>query len=400
MLCLFAGTAIIALFVSAAWARAPRRSELLFWALAYWLGAAGIFLVALRAIAPDWLALGIGNMLVVTCTPLFWFGLRRFDGRACAWSLLLPAPLLWAGTYFLLPQWSADINNRIIVASVLIAGYSLLTAWDSWRGHRIEPLEARGWMTMFFATHGLVFLARIPFSILSPVEMVNGVPVSLWYGIFSFELFVHSLLSGFSIFVLIRERAERHFRRAAEIDPLTGIYNRRAFISYVDERRQKMKGEGALALLDIDHFKRINDTFGHAGGDEALTAFCAVVRKNMSDDMIFGRIGGEEFALYLPDLELEQARQFCEDLRLAVEAAVIPLGEQSLRMTVSMGLSADPATYADINFLLGIADRGLYISKRNGRNRVTALNASAGLKLIASLMAGQRGANRDALKRS
>nr|WP_245224091.1 GGDEF domain-containing protein [Rhizobium halophytocola] len=191
---------------------------------------------------------------------------------------------------------------------------------------------------------------------------------------------------------------ERHYRRQAEIDELTGVINRRAFIQQVEALRRRREDEGALALLDIDHFKRVNDTLGHAGGDQALIAFSEIVSARLEPGMVFGRIGGEEFALYMAGCGQEQARQVCETLREAVAGASIAIGDQTLTMTVSIGVSADQASYADLNFLLGVADRGLYISKRNGRNRVTALNASAGLNLIASLMAENKGADRRVMR--
>jgi diguanylate cyclase (GGDEF) domain len=394
MLCLFTGMAIISVFITADWLKDRTNVEQFFWAMAFWSAAAGVLLGAFRNILPDWLALGIGNGLTVLSIPLFWIGMRIFDGREVnrLWALMPPAS--WLVLYFCVPPFTIDINARIIVLSVLVGGMSILVAVEAWRGRAREPLPARTWLSVSFAGHAFIYVLRIPFAILEPVRTVGGVPVSLPNSIFLFCLFALALMAGFSLFILTRERVELRYRREAQIDSLTGLFNRRAFIETVEHIRGQGKGAGALALLDLDHFKRINDTYGHGGGDEALKAFSALVGERLTSDMVFGRIGGEEFALYIPEIDLERARAVCEDVRSAVEQAVIPLGEQQLRMTVSIGLSADVASYADINFLLGIADRGLYISKRNGRNRVTALNASAGLKLIASLMADNGGARR------
>lgn len=395
MLCLFTGIAIISAFMTIDWLKDRSNVEQFFWAMAFWSAAVGVLLVAFRNIFPDWLALGVGNGLTAFSVPLFWVGMRAFDGQPVNRLWALTPPAVWGFLYFCVPAFAADINARIIVLSVLVGGMSILVAIDAWRGRASEPLPARTWLSIFFAGHAFIYALRILFVFLDPVQTKAGVPVSLSNSIFTFWLFAFALMSGFSVFILTRERVELRYRREAQIDSLTGLFNRRAFIETVERLRGQKRGEGALALLDLDHFKRINDTYGHGGGDEALKAFSDLVRGRITSDMVFGRIGGEEFALYIPECDLEQARAVCEDLRLAVEQAVIPLGERQLGMTVSIGLSADVASYADITFLLGVADRGLYISKRNGRNRVTALNASAGLKLIASLMTDSGAALRD-----
>lgn len=394
MLCLFTGMAVISVFMTVDWLKDSSNVEQFFWAMAFWSAAAGVLLLAFRNIFPDWLALGVGNGLTAFSVPLFWVGMRAFDGRKVnrLWALVPPA--VWMVFYFGVPAFTGDINARIIMLSVLVGGASLLVAVDAWRGRARDPLPARTWLSVFFAGHAVIYMLRIIFAFLEPVQLVDGVPVSLSNSICTFCLFAFALMSGFSIFVLTRERIEMRYRREAQIDSLTGLFNRRAFIETVERIRGQKNGEGALALLDLDHFKRINDTYGHGGGDEALKVFSTIVKERLSPGMVFGRIGGEEFSLYIPERDLERARAICEDLRLAVERAVVPLGECDLRMTVSIGLSADVASYADINFLLGIADRGLYISKRNGRNRVTALNAGAGLKLIASLMRNDDGERR------
>lgn len=385
MACLAAGLSVIAIFVMASWSREPARVELGCWSIGYCLGAAGVVLSGLRDSLPLWLTIGIGNTMMLLSVSLFWIGLRLFDRRPIHWSAALPGPAIWMLLYFSVPAFANSLDARIIVSSVIVALYSLMVAWQGWRGGRSEPLPARRLITVFFCAHAMTHVARIGLVLTEPGAEAGLFPG--WYGLLMFELFVLSLLSGLSIFMLIRDRLEADYRRAAEIDLLTGIFNRRAFISVVERVRKATAYDGALALLDIDHFKRINDTYGHGGGDEALKHFCRLVEARLDPGMAFGRIGGEEFAIHLPGFDLERARIFCEDLRQSIDDAVMLMGTQQLKMSVSIGLSADLASYADITFLLGIADRGLYISKRNGRNRVTALNAGAGLKLIATLMA-------------
>jgi diguanylate cyclase (GGDEF)-like protein len=125
----------------------------------------------------------------------------------------------------------------------------------------------------------------------------------------------------------------------------------------------------ALMMIDIDHFKRLNDRFGHATGDEALCVFAATAQQALRDHDIMGRLGGEEFALVLPGTDLEGALQAAERLRIAVAAAVLPTSGSQYSMTVSIGVVViDPNEH--IKSALARADHALYAAKSAGRNRV------------------------------
>jgi diguanylate cyclase (GGDEF)-like protein len=124
-------------------------------------------------------------------------------------------------------------------------------------------------------------------------------------------------------------------------------------------------------MFDIDHFKKVNDTYGHQAGDAVIQRVADVVRHHARDADIAGRYGGEEFAVLLPDTDKEGARTFSERLRVAVEAEVVQHEGQSIQCTISLGV-ADLATPADdYKHLIEWADQALYASKKNGRNQVS-----------------------------
>lgn len=162
------------------------------------------------------------------------------------------------------------------------------------------------------------------------------------------------------------EKAEE-LERLATTDMLTGLANRRRFLGELDSAAQ---GSAALAICDIDHFKRINDLYGHAAGDEALRWFAEVAQRAFADGLV-GRIGGEEFAILLPDASLATAVAQCE-------AFLAELGRQSWRLSsgdhvtlgASIGVATTPCT--DAAELMLRADRLLYVAKRSGRARVAA----------------------------
>jgi diguanylate cyclase (GGDEF)-like protein len=180
------------------------------------------------------------------------------------------------------------------------------------------------------------------------------------------------IVNGFGFLLLCKEKDDRKMAELATIDSLTGLVNRRAFFEHTERARQlskRLRQPIALMMLDIDHFKRLNDRFGHAGGDQALCVFAATARAVLREHDIMGRLGGEEFALVLPGTDLEGALQAAERLRLAVEGAMLHNGGQAYSMTVSSGVVLiDPLEH--INAALARADHALYAAKSAGRNRV------------------------------
>ncbi len=173
-----------------------------------------------------------------------------------------------------------------------------------------------------------------------------------------------------------RKRLEEELLRLSKTDPLTGLDNRRAIFDTLQaELERSWRHERPLSLLslDIDHFKHINDTWGHPGGDAVLKAFaqeCAACIRQI--DRI-GRVGGEEFLVILPETGADEARQLAERLRMAIRALRIePAPEQApIGITVSIGVSSARAPER-IEDLIQRADRALYTAKASGRNRVVS----------------------------
>ena len=165
-----------------------------------------------------------------------------------------------------------------------------------------------------------------------------------------------------------RKAAEAELARAATTDTLTGLLNRRAFMAALE--RRPASGQPArtlVAMLDIDHFKAVNDRWGHAAGDTVLRAFAATARQTLRSSDLIGRIGGEEFAVLLHHLTMADAVRLCDRLRDALRAARIEVAPgEFAQVTVSIGLSliADE----DATTALENADRALYVAKRAGRD--------------------------------
>lgn len=166
-----------------------------------------------------------------------------------------------------------------------------------------------------------------------------------------------------------RKAVEAELARAAATDPLTGLANRRVFDAALD-RMLASGGPGCVAIFDLDHFKAVNDRFGHEGGDRVLRAFAAVARAAVRDGDVVARLGGEEFGVLLPGTAREQASVVCERLRVAAAEAPVLLPGGLARVTASAGL-AEGAPGVTASDLMRAADEALYRAKTGGRDRLS-----------------------------
>jgi diguanylate cyclase (GGDEF)-like protein len=170
---------------------------------------------------------------------------------------------------------------------------------------------------------------------------------------------------------------EGKLRVLAETDSLTGIYNRRYFTSTAEREVKRCLRYGhklSFIILDIDRFKRINDRYGHSSGDDVLVNTVNVLKECLREVDTVARVGGEEFAVLLPDTELEGARQVAERIRSTVASAKQPIPLSRSGVTVSLGVAELLASDSDFDSLYRRGDRALYTAKDRGRNRVAVLS--------------------------
>lgn len=214
--------------------------------------------------------------------------------------------------------------------------------------------------------------------------MVYCVVAALGYAIslrwtLLFSALVPCLTAPFIVFPLVRLLRHMHaleiqLREMATYDSLTKVLNRRAFLEgaqlLLKQRTHEPPEQGSvIMIIDLDHFKRVNDRFGHLCGDEVLKSFGEVVQSILRKGDLIGRLGGEEFGVYLPNVTLENARGFAERLRSRIEETGTHLENCVVAYTISIGASS---LHQEDNLLesLNQADQALYFAKNNGRNRV------------------------------
>jgi diguanylate cyclase (GGDEF)-like protein len=213
------------------------------------------------------------------------------------------------------------------------------------------------------------------------VHYAIGVPMSglAWAVTLACPALIAPTMSWWAFDLVLKiEIAHEQLRVQSTIDHLTGIFNRRYFMERLREeidRTQRYGTPFAVAFIDIDNFKRINDEHGHLSGDEILKQLTQTCAKEVRDIDTLARIGGEEFALLLPQTTPEDAERLVERLRAGVAATRANIGDVRLELTVSIGLTSSGRGALDVDGILRVADEALYAAKRQGKNRLVARTA-------------------------
>ena len=363
-------TTLLGLFLLFAWAQDRSIRALAWWGVAYLIGGVSVAVYTVQDSLSNALSLAIGNALLFLACGVIWSGARLFHGHEVKPFLMFAGAIAWL-TALTIPGFADSIMARVAVSSVAIAGYTLLTAWELWGGRK-ERLLSRWPAMAVLALHGIVFLSPIPIVLLSTSENRFSDFTGGWFAIFALETLLYAIATAFIILTMAKERSERIHRTAATIDPLTEIFNRRALL---DAGRRILgrlawdKQPVSVLMFDLDHFKKINDRFGHAVGDRALQVFARTAAARLRATDIIGRLGGEEFAAILPGTSLLAAAVAAERVRSAFQETAVEIDGLPIGGTVSIGAAVTEDVQGDIDALLAQADRALYAAKAAGRNR-------------------------------
>ncbi|WJM89026.1 MULTISPECIES: GGDEF domain-containing protein [Pseudomonas] len=341
------------------------------------LASLGTALIVVRGIGMDFVALILGNVVLLLSAAMNWTAMRVFVQGKPYLPGILAGPALWL-LMCLIPQFYGSMSSRVSLYSLLAAGYGVLSALELWR-HRqhleVAYLPAMGLMVF----HTTFYCVRAVIDPGMPIKNENAlmgesVP---FFSFMLFESMLYAIGIAYVTLAMVKERAELKFKAAAFSDVLTGIGNRRAFMLHGEQLLADSRQRGqttALLLCDLDYFKRLNDSFGHPMGDQALIAFSQLTATLLRKHDLFARIGGEEFACLLQGTDEQGAIQVAERIRQGF-ASLDLLAPGFL--SVSIGIVTTTPTCHDLSRLLSQADQALYRAKDQGRNRVqTAICAA------------------------
>ncbi len=351
--------------------RQQKMAALGWWGSAYMLGGASIALWTVGGNTLGFeLSLAIDVVGFIAC-GLVWDAARVFHGRAPSIGGLLAGAALWSAANFLSDPLIAEM--QMTLGAGIVAAYAALTAAELARERR-KAMRARWPALIVPLLHGVVLMLPI---IISDVMHTQGMATNmrgLWIAVFAVELVLYAVGTVFIIFILVSERVVAAHKTAASMDPLTGLLNRRGFSEATARLMEREAGAGrpiTVMIFDIDHFKSVNDRFGHATGDEVLKLFSETVVANLRATDLIGRVGGEEFAALLP-CGMDEAVTAAERVREAFQDSGVAIDDEPLATTVSIGLAGGPAD-TELEVLMASADAALYQAKRGGRNQVKAI---------------------------
>lgn len=374
-LCIFIAMIAIGIGMASIWWSDRKEGAALLWSVAYFFGAFSGLVIAIMKPGSGW-AITAACVLNITSFSFALSGFRVFGKRSPALWLCFVLPIALLLLHLSFPALRNNPNNAQALQSTLVMGLVAVSAYAMIVGHGNRELPLARVVAAFLMLHGIFHGANALHAYFEPAAIVHGRLQSVWLKIFMLEAFLNVIVIATACLMLIKERSEQRHRIASETDMLTGIANRRAFVQRTELALRNAADDAVLAVVDLDHFKTINDQYGHQTGDLALVEFARVVAGNLPQDALFGRIGGEEFAVFLPASAGRDAELALNDLRRIVEACTIGNGAQPLSLTVSVGAVTIQKAGANFDNLVAAADCALYAAKERGRNCVVMFTPS------------------------
>lgn len=340
----------------------------LWWGLSNLFVGVGSFLVALRNFVPYAVSVDGGNVVTIAGYMLMFFAVRIFSGRVLDQRTFWLAIFLVSVPVVLIVSDPSAVSARLLYVSVICCFCDLAVAREAMSIVRREKLYSAGLLVGLYVCTATIFAVR---SILAATGEIGGPDpfggsaVHSWMAV-SAVAFI--MLRSMAMVLMAAERSRYQLMELAHHDPLTGALNRGGLAQHVPALASQPI---SLLIIDIDHFKQLNDRHGHAAGDEILRLFADVSKGIMRSGDLLARQGGDEFLAVLKNISQEGAVTIAERLRLDFAAAVIQRPDLAVFPTLSIGV-ATRENGGEFERLVHKADEALYRSKREGRNRVEA----------------------------
>lgn len=384
---------VLGLLQVGVWRQRGTERAFLYWGCGNLCASLGCVLSALRGVIPDVASISLGNGAVILGLALMWAGQRRFAAQPVHVWILWLGPLVITLLYAFHPLMAQSIMARTALLYGTIFLYSVLCAVDLWRAQQQERLRMRNvaiamlLLICAFLVAGMWALTTDEGA--APQGFLDPNP----YRFLSLlSVFMSALVWVLALMLMAHERLENRLLDMARTDTLTRVLNRAGFHTLAQQRLQGLRPRetATLLLLDLDHFKRINDTHGHEAGDTLLRLFAEATQRAIRPVDLLARHGGEEFCLLMPGLSLVQARPVAERIRRQCEQIRLGEGDAVFGTTVSIGMVGIDVPQETLRAALVRADTALYEAKHQGRNRVVEGITSVGV-LAPGFAAERRG---------
>lgn len=346
------------------------------WVMARVTLGLGLLLFLLRFDIPLVASALISTTLILFGHVLAIAGSRRFMDRA-------PVPWIWVAAFFAvywpllgyLASMAPDAPYRHIVVSAALTILSFVNVWSLWpRRSNLVQFSPRV-MAGIYGVTGLFFLVRAgrygaaALGLAPPPDPVGDIVLVMLEGTAA------SVLIASTYITMVTEHLQADLRQQAETDPLTGLLNRRAFDRQAKRAIQAAERHGDptyLLFLDLDHFKSVNDRFGHAAGDRVIQGLAVTILATVRETDLSARLGGEEFAVLLTRTDAATAQAVADRIRRRIEGQTFQGGvDRPFNVSLSVGI-AELDRGDTLDALMHRADGALYLAKKSGRNRVVA----------------------------
>lgn len=346
------------------------------WAVAILLETFTWILVAARGSIPDLFSVVVANGLLSCSFSLMLAAVCEFQQRPVRhWQYFVPVIL----SLLIATVLVNDIHGRFVWGGIIYILQMVLITRALLLAPKIHTGRARrlliGGIVIIVIILVLRALVALSGQFILAQPQQNNAPH--WIQILSFvAVMASSLLGSIGFLMMVKERTDREVLHMAMTDSLTGVPNRRAVMDYA-ERSMALRGNRHMAVLmiDVDHFKRINDNHGHPAGDEVLRQISRLLERRLRGGDLLGRYGGEEFCVVAPDTDAEGAVKLAESLRETVADGVLSTESGKLTVTVSIGVAFSVADGGrQLKDLLAEADVALYSAKKGGRNQVVCFS--------------------------
>lgn len=324
-----------------------------------------------QASAPPWLGVLLSNLLFALGGVLFVAGARRFLGQPVPWRAMLGGVALLIPALAYYTYASPNVSARIVLASLMYTSLLALLAWSVWRSRRQRFAYSQIFMLSLALVAVLGHGTRMTVYALG-VDVIPGLLAPTLWNIVFLSLGVVIMPSlTLGMIMMIHDRMLIEREREANTDFLTGVLSRKAWWQGAQQLGARARAGRPLALLilDIDYFKQVNDTMGHAAGDAVLRHFAAVASAALRPGDALGRLGGEEFIAALPGASVQEAQALAARMLAALAAMPCQYGDIQLRYTFSGGVTSWDGAEA-LHSAVQRADQALYRAKAGGRSRV------------------------------
>lgn len=332
----------------------------------------GILVVIMVIIVMMNVILNLGILLIViTVLAMLLFTLMYYLSRvykltdAIFWPYVIILMLIQCAAWYI--NGGAESSNVITMLAMGIL-LSIITRKD-----RRLPLSIF-YILVISALYGTEYLYPqliTPYS--NKLSFYIDSYVSFLYSFIGLFSMIAIVLNSYHRLIAVVEQEKAQLTVLTQRDTLTGTYNRRymeAALIAADQLNKAADQGYCLIVIDLDHFKNINDAYGHMGGDKVLIEFVTLLSASIAPHDLLGRVGGEEFLIICRESSSETALQKAEECRKLIESSVISYDNNEIRLTASFGVSCNASSSIDGRELWKMADKALYIAKNNGRNRV------------------------------